>query len=94
MRSAPLGFGTTLYPVLSKKQALDHCNMAGGLPTSHFWGVAEDCCVHALNPTLQCLLVSIVFGTVSSLHPTSFIMTFTLVTSERSICMKIDESKN
>ena len=27
----------------------------------------------------QCLLVSIVFGTVSSLHPTSFLMIFTLV---------------
>ena len=29
--------------------------------------------------SLQCLLVSIVFGTVSSLHPTSFLMIFTLV---------------
>ena len=27
----------------------------------------------------QCLLVSTVFGTVSSLHPTSFVMIFTLV---------------
>ena len=27
----------------------------------------------------QCLLVSTVFGTVSSLHPTSFLMIFTLV---------------
>ena len=36
--------------------------------------------LHALNPTLQCLLVSTVFGTVSSLHPTSFLMIFTLVT--------------
>ena len=34
--------------------------------------------LHALNPPL-CLLVSTVFGTVSSLHPTSFIMIFTLV---------------
>ena len=29
--------------------------------------------------SLQCLLVSTVFGTVPSLHPTSFIMIFTLV---------------
>ena len=28
--------------------------------------------LHALNPS-QCLLVSIVFGTVSSLHPISFL---------------------
>ena len=30
--------------------------------------------LHALNPTLQCFLVSTVFGTVSSLHLTSFLM--------------------
>ena len=35
--------------------------------------------LHALNPTLQCFLVSTVFGTVSSLHLTSFFMIFTLV---------------
>ena len=33
-------------------------------------GVAEDCLLYALNHTLQCLLVSIVFGMVSSLHLT------------------------
>ena len=40
-------------------------------PSLHLWflGVAEDC-----------LLVSTVFGTVSSLHLTSFLMIFTLVT--------------
>ena len=36
--------------------------------------VAEDCCMLSM-----CLLVSIVFGMVSSLHPTSFLMIFTLV---------------
>ena len=36
-------------------------------------GVAEDCCM------LSILLVSTVFGTVASLHPTSFLMIFTLV---------------
>ena len=35
--------------------------------------------LRALNPTLQCFLVSTVFGTVSSLHLTSFLMIFTLV---------------
>ena len=35
--------------------------------------------LHALNHTLQCFLVSTVFGTVSSLHLTSFLMIFTLV---------------
>ena len=35
--------------------------------------------LHALNPTLQCFLVSTVLGTVSSLHLTSFLMIFTLV---------------
>ena len=33
-------------------------------------------CCHSSS---QCLLVSTVFGTVSSLHPTSFLMIFTLV---------------
>ena len=33
-------------------------------------------CSHS---SLQCLLVSTVFGTVSSLHPTSFLMIFLLV---------------
>ena len=35
--------------------------------------------LHALNHTLQWLLVSTVFGTVSSLHLNSFLMIFTLV---------------
>ena len=37
--------------------------------------VFRDCgrLLHALNPTLQCFLVSTVFGTVSSLHLTSFL---------------------
>ena len=33
----------------------------------------------ACSHSSQCLLVSTVFGTVSSLHPTSFLMIFTLV---------------
>ena len=35
--------------------------------------------VACTQPCLRCLLVSIVFGTVSSLHPTSFLMIFILV---------------
>ena len=35
--------------------------------------------LRSLNPTLQGLLVATVFGTVSSLHATSFLMIFTLV---------------
>ena len=34
----------------------------------------KDCCMPS-----QCHLVSTVFGTVSSLHPTSFLMIFTLI---------------
>ena len=37
--------------------------------------------LHALNPTLQCVLVSTVFGTVSSLHLTSLLMIFNLFQS-------------
>ena len=41
-------------------------------------GVAEDCCILSTLPRMQCLLVSLVFGRVSSLHPTSFLMIFFL----------------
>ena len=42
-----------------------------------FWGLRKIvACSHSYS---QCLLVSTVFGTVSSLHPTSFLMIFTLV---------------
>ena len=42
-----------------------------------FWGLPKIvACSHSSS---QCLLVSTVFGTVSSLHPTSFLMIFTLV---------------
>ena len=34
---------------------------------------------HALNPTSQCLLVSTICCMVSSLHPTSFLMTIQIV---------------
>ena len=48
---------------------------------SFFWGCGR--LLHALNHTLQWLLVSTVFGTVSSLHLISFLMIFTLVCIDR-----------
>ena len=42
-----------------------------------FWGLRK--IVACSQSSSQCLLVSTVFGTVSSLHPTSFLMIFTLV---------------
>ena len=39
-----------------------------------FWGLRK--IVAYSHSSSQCLLVSTVFGTVSSLHPTSFLMTF------------------
>ena len=44
-------------------------------PSLHLWflGVAEDCCM------LSILLFQQFIGTVASLHPTSFLMIFTLV---------------
>ena len=45
-----------------------------------FWGCGR--LLHALNHTLQWLLVPTVFGTVPSLHLISFLMIFTLVIIE------------
>ena len=42
-----------------------------------FWGLRK--IVAYSHSSSQCLLVSTVFGTVSSLHPTSFLMIFILV---------------
>ena len=45
-----------------------------------FWGLRKIvACSHSSS---QCLLVSTVFGTVSSLHPTSLLMIFILVYTE------------
>ena len=52
-----------------------------------FWGLRK--IVACSHSSTQCLLVSTVFGTVSSLHPTSFLMIFTLcidVTVYMCIC--------
>ena len=51
-----------------------------------FWGLRKIvACSHSSS---QCLLVSTVFGTVSSLHPTSFLMIFILVYNvSRDWCM-------
>ena len=51
-----------------------------------FWGLRKIvACSHSSS---QCLLVSTVFGTVSSLHPTSFLMIFTLVYN--TLCSNAD----
>ena len=42
-----------------------------------FWGLRK--IVAYSHSSSQCLLVPTVFGTVSSLHPTSFLMIFILV---------------
>ena len=42
-----------------------------------FWGLRK--ILAYSHSSSQCLLVSTVFGTVSSLHPTSFLMIFILV---------------
>ena len=41
----------------------------------------------------QCLLVSTVFGTVSSLHPISFLMLFTLVKTLFSLTVSISTNR-
>ena len=48
-------------------------------PSLHlgFWGLRK--IVACSQTSSQCLPVSTVFDTVSSLHPTSFLMVFTLV---------------
>ena len=48
-------------------------------PSLHldFWGLRK--IVACSQSSSQCLLVPTVFGTVSSLHPTSFLMIFILV---------------
>ena len=49
-----------------------------------FWGLRKIvACSHSSS---QCLLVSTVFGTVSSLHPTSFLMTCNIRESVDSLC--------
>ena len=48
------------------------------LATARFFGGCGRL-LHTVNSTSQCLLVSPVFNTVSSLHPTSFFMIFILV---------------
>ena len=50
-----------------------------------FWGLRK--IVAYSHSSSQCLLVSTVFGTVSSLHPTSFLMIFILVYILTPRCM-------
>ena len=57
-------------------------------PSLHLWGLRK--IVACSQSSSQCLLVSTVFGTVSSLHPTSFLMIFTLVyTPATSVSLEV-----
>ena len=54
-----------------------------------FWGLRKIvACSHSSS---QCLLVSTVFGTVSSLHPTSFLMIFILVPTILSLTTRVSD---
>ena len=56
-----------------------------------FWGLPKIvACSHSSS---QCLLVSTVFGTVSSLHPTSFLMIFTLVYIYVYVCVTLRNAR-
>ena len=57
---------------------IESMQQSSATPSLHlgFWGLRK---IVACSQSSQCLLVSIVFGMVSSLHPTSFLMIFTLV---------------
>ena len=55
-----------------------------------FWGLRKIvACSHSSS---QCLLVPTVFGTVSSLHPTSFLMIFILVDKGLEHCIIINKT--
>ena len=59
---------------------IESMQQSSATPSSYifgFWGLRK--IVACSQSSSQCLLVSTVFGTVSSLHPTSFLMIFTLV---------------
>ena len=59
----------------------------GVIPTSYFIFTLVVLYMSLPQYIPNCLLVSTVFGTVSSLHPTSFLMIFTLV-YKKSLKMK------
>ena len=58
---------------------IESMQQSSATPSLHlgFWGLQK--IVTCSQSSSQYLLVSIVFGTVSSLHPTSFLVIFTLV---------------
>ena len=59
---------------------VESMQQSSATPSLHLGFLDGGRLLHALNHTLQWLLVSTVFGTVSSLHLISFLMIFTLVT--------------
>ena len=75
--------GMRPYQKLLKQEGtarwIESMQQSSATPSLHlgFWGLWK--ILACSQSSSQCLLVSIVFGTVSSLHPTSFLMIFTLV---------------
>ena len=62
---------------------IESMQQSSATPSLHLWGLRK--IVACSQSSSQCLLVSTVFGTVSSLHPTSFLMIFTLVYIYRAV---------
>ena len=62
-----------------KKVLRGHCNNLLQPAKTKDVGIGSRKIVACSRSSSQCLLVSTVFGTVSSLHPTSFLMIFILV---------------
>ena len=60
------------------------CNNLPQPPKTKDVGIGLRKIVACSHSSSQCLLVSTVFGTVSSLHPTSLLMIFTLVSVDCS----------
>ena len=60
-------------------RGIENIQQSSATPKNHDVGRGLRKIVACSRSSSQCLLVSIVFGTVSSLHPISFLMIFTLV---------------
>ena len=68
--------------VETRKALRGGLRVCNNLPQPHPYILVFGGCgrlLHALNPPCSAFLVSTVFGMASSLHPTSFLMIFTLV---------------
>ena len=68
----------TVPKTVETRRHCEECNNLPQPPKSKDVGRGLRKIVACSHSSSQCLLVSTVFGTVSSLHPTSFLMIFTL----------------